>query len=175
MNPAITIRLATEADAAAIATISRQTFYDTFATVNTPENMNRFMTEQFSHDMLMRQVGAPGNIFLLAYNGADLLGYARLHEENLLPQLQPWRAIEICRLYATRQAIGKGVGSALMERCIDLARSADKQVIWLGVWEKNQRAIDFYQRWGFEKFGEHVFMLGDDAQTDWLMWKRTGE
>lgn len=175
MNNAITIRLASEADANTIATISRQTFYDTFAPFNTPENMEKFMTEQFSHDMLMQQVGKPGNIFLLAYAGNDLMGYARLHEENSIPQLENSRAIEIGRIYSIQQAIGKGVGSALMHSCIDIARSLNKQVLWLGVWEKNHRAIEFYSRWGFDKFGEHLFMVGEDEQTDWLMWKMIGQ
>jgi len=58
-----------------------------------------------------------------------------------------------------------------MQHCIEVARQKSARVIWLGVWEKNNKAIAFYTKWGFEKFGEHVFMLGDDPQTDWLMKK----
>lgn len=79
--------------------------------------------------------------------------------------------IEIARIYATTNSIGKGVGKALMQESIKMATEKKKQVVWLGVWEKNQRAIEFYTRWGFEKFSTHIFMLGDDPQTDWLMKK----
>jgi ribosomal protein S18 acetylase RimI-like enzyme len=80
-------------------------------------------------------------------------------------------AIEIVRLYAEQSAIGKGVGSALMRSVVDLGREKGKKWIWLGVWEHNHRAIAFYTKWGFEKFGDHPFILGSDTQTDWWMRK----
>ena len=162
----IIIKQATRKDAALIADVSRKAFYDTFAAYNTAEDMDKFMTEQFSRQKLMDEVEAEGNIFLLAYSNEEVAGYARLCES---PDLIDKKAIEIARIYAVQDSIGKGVGSALMQHCIGIAKERGKQVIWLGVWEKNQRAIDFYIKWGFEKFGEHPFMLGNDAQTDWLM------
>ena len=80
-------------------------------------------------------------------------------------------ALEIARIYAVQKSIGKGVGRALMQHCIEIARQRNFRIIWLGVWEKNQKAITFYSKWGFEKFGDHMFMLGNDPQTDWLMKK----
>jgi ribosomal protein S18 acetylase RimI-like enzyme len=80
-------------------------------------------------------------------------------------------ALEIARIYAVREKIGSGVGKAMLEFSIALAEKMKKQIIWLGVWEHNIRAINFYERFGFKKVGEHVFMLGEDAQTDWLMQK----
>ena len=167
----IVIRTATSQDADLVATLSRQTFYDTFARHNTTEDMNKFMNEQFTHQKLMEEVGAPGNHFLLAYDNKDVVGYARLRDSANPVQLGNVRAIEIARIYAVQHQIGKGVGRALMEQCIQFAKDADYEVIWLGVWEKNQKAIDFYTRWGFEKMGEHDFVLGTDVQTDWLMKK----
>jgi len=167
----LTIRLATVADGSLIADMSRQTFYETFAGQNTAENMEKFMSEQFSREKLMNEAGAPGNIFLLAFAGDVPVGYVKMREGQQKVEFGNKTAIEIARIYATGSSIGTGVGSALMQRCIDTAREMNKEIIWLGVWEKNQRAIAFYQKWGFEKFGTHVFRLGDDSQTDWLMKK----
>ena len=167
----ITIRVATKDDAELIAGMSRQTFYDTFAAHNTKENMDRFLSETFNHDVLVAEVGASDNIFLLAYEGDEPVGYARLRDNNIPPQLAGADALEIARLYAVKDAIGKGVGKALMQYSIDMAIEKNKRAIWLGVWQENHRAIRFYQQWGFEKFSTHVFMLGDDAQQDWLMKK----
>jgi ribosomal protein S18 acetylase RimI-like enzyme len=80
--------------------------------------------------------------------------------------------VEIERIYSIREMIGKGVGKKLMEKCLAIAREKNKKEIWLGVWEFNYPAIEFYKRWGFEKFGEHHFPVGLDPQTDWLMKKR---
>ena len=167
----ITIRIATMADAELVADMSRQTFYDFFTTQNTKEDMDKFMNEQFTKEALMQEVGAERNIFLLAYDGEQPVGYVRMRENNIPPELGVKEAIEIARIYAIQSATGKGVGSALMQKCINIATEKKCPVIWLGVWKQNQRAIDFYIRWGFEIFAEHNFILGNDVQKDWLMKK----
>lgn len=167
----ISIKEATTGDAGLIADLSRQTFYDSFAADNTPENIDKFMNEQFTREKLMEEVGAPGNTFLLAYVGDEVVAYTRLRETASPLLMENGPAIEIARIYAKQNSIGKGVGSALMQQCMEIARQKNARVIWLGVWEKNYKAIAFYTKWGFEKFGDHVFMLGNDAQTDWLMKK----
>ncbi|HEX4959011.1 MAG TPA: GNAT family N-acetyltransferase [Lacibacter sp.] len=168
---AIRIQKATVADAELIADLSRITFYDAFAKDNTKENMDHFMSTVFTKEALMQQVLNNEGIFLLAYDGDDVVGYVRMREENEEQIMEGADAIEIARIYAVQQSVGKGVGPALMQACIDMAVELKKSVIWLGVWEKNPRAIAFYQKWGFEKFGEHIFPIGNDPQTDWLMKK----
>jgi diamine N-acetyltransferase len=165
----IDIHYATHADAELIATMSRRTFYDSFAADNTKENMDKFMRENFSMELLMAEVGAPGNFFLLAHADKVPAGYARLRENNNPPELEGLQTIEIARIYSEKEMIGKGVGSSLMKRSLEIARELGKQWVWLGVWEHNQRAIEFYTRWGFTRFGDHEFIVGDDVQTDWLM------
>lgn len=167
----ILIRIAHANDASMIAELSRNTFYDTFAIYNTKENMDLFMNQQFTKEKLMEEVTAPGNFFYVAFIGNEAVGYIRLRESDNPSELQNIPAIEIARIYAVQHTIGKGIGSALMQQGIAIAKKQGRQVIWLGVWEKNQRAIDFYAKWGFEKFGEHEFILGNDIQNDWLMKK----
>lgn len=165
------IRRANEEDAPLIAAISRQTFYDTFAPCNNKWDMDKFMNEQFTREMLIEEVKEKENIFLLAFAGDEAAGYAKMRDDG--KQLEPGNktAIEIVRLYAVKEKIGSGVGAALMRECISLAEERQKKVIWLGVWKENYRAINFYERWGFEIFGEHDFLLGNDLQKDWLMKK----
>ncbi|WP_127129894.1 GNAT family N-acetyltransferase [Pseudoflavitalea rhizosphaerae] len=167
----ILIRYGTREDAMAIAALSRETFYSAFAADNSVEDMEKFMSEQFSTERLMAQVGAPGNIFLLAYAEQQLAGYVRMLDGFPPSELHDFPTIEIARIYAREDVIGKGVGKALMQRCIEIATNMNKRSIWLGVWEKNDRAIAFYAKWGFEKFGEHDFLLGNDVQRDWMMRK----
>ncbi|MGZ5221341.1 MAG: N-acetyltransferase family protein [Chitinophagaceae bacterium] len=167
----VTVRIATKKNAELIADMSRQTFYDTFASYNTKEDIDKFMNEQFTRESLIREVGAENNIFLLAYDQEQPVGYARIRENNNPPSLGTSNAIELARIYATAQSIGKGIGKVLMQKCIGIAKASNRECIWLGVWEKNQRAIDFYKKWGFEKFADHDFILGNDVQKDWLMKK----
>lgn len=170
MNP-VEIRLATTADATLIADMSRHAFLTTFGPQNTPADIDKFMNEQFTKEGLMAEVGAADNIFLLANTDNQPAGYVRLKENSFEEGLVAANPIEIARFYAIPTMIGKGIGKAMMQYCIDLARQMGKDAIWLGVWERNQRAIDFYTAFGFEKFGEHGFLVGNDFQNDWLMQK----
>ncbi len=165
----ISIRYATTADAEQIAVLSQQTFYDTFAEFNTKEDMDKFMNESFSMESLIKEVSAPQNIFIVAVMDDELAGYAKLTESINPPELGNDSAIEIGRIYAAKKAIGHGVGKLLMQECISIAKEKNRKIVWLGVWEHNQRAISFYTKFGFEKFGQHDFILGNDVQTDWLM------
>jgi len=169
MENIIQIRLASIEDAALVADMSRRTFYETFSAQNTPEDIAHYMDKQFTRESLMAEVGMPGNIFLLAYLGEEPVGYARLLEHASPQGMGEGPAMEIVRIYAEQSAIGKGVGKALMQYTIDLGREKGKKWVWLGVWEHNHRAIAFYTKWGFEKFGDHPFILGSDVQTDWWM------
>ena len=169
--PNICIRQATAKDAKLIAIISRTTFHDSFAAQNTKENMDKFMNEQFTEENLKAEVGAPGNTFFIASADKVAAGYIKLREAKKPKVLRRIDCIEIARIYALKHHIGKGIGSALMQTAIDVAKGKNKTVLWLGVWRFNQLAIDFYTQWGFKKFGEHDFLLGDDLQTDWLMKK----
>ena len=167
----VAIRIADKEDAELIANITRLTFYEAFAAENTKENMDKFLNERLSKEKLIAEVGAAGNIFLLAYDENGPAGYVRMIETAQDDNFGGVPAIEISRIYAMPHKIGKGIGHLLMQACIDTAKKLNKKMIWLGVWEKNQRGISFYEKWGFEKFGEHDFILGDDVQLDWLMKK----
>jgi ribosomal protein S18 acetylase RimI-like enzyme len=169
---ALVIREATIEDAPLIANISHQTFYETFAAYNSKGDMDKFLNQQFTKGKLILEVGAKANIFLLAYDGNDVAGYVKLRDERVPLSMGNANAMEVARIYAIANQIGKGVGSFLMQSCIEIAMQKNKDWLWLGVWEKNQRAIDFYTKWGFEKFDETDFLLGDDLQRDWLMKKK---
>ena len=164
----IEIRLANLKDAEQIADFSRETFFQTFAPFNTKADMVFFMSEQFSKEKLIEQVSEKGNTFLLAYVNKEISGYAFVkvgtHED-----ISNDKAIEISRIYVRDAFIGKGVGKSLMKAVISIAKEMHKEIIWLGVWKYNQRAILFYTSFGFEKVGEQDFLLGEDLQRDWVM------
>jgi ribosomal protein S18 acetylase RimI-like enzyme len=164
----IVIRTATVADAALIADLSRETFLDAFAALNNKDDVDKYMSEQFSVQQLMQQVGVEGHIFLLAVSGADTLGYVFL-KDGSGHNAPDTNAIEISRLYVRNAYIGTGIGKTLMDAAISTAKQLDRHILWLGTWERNHRAIKFYQSFGFSKFGEHDFILGNDVQRDWLM------
>ena len=165
----ISIRTAISEDAPQIARLSRRTFYDSFAKFNSKENMDKFMAEQFSLEFLEAEVKDSSNIFLLAFLDDEFVGYAKMTDTHKPKGLEVNDIIEICRIYTEQRTIGQGIGKSLMLECFEVAKAKGKKIIWLGVWEHNEIAIAFYKKFGFEKFGTHIFMLGDDPQTDWLL------
>lgn len=173
MENTIRVRIADIEDAALVADLSRKTFIESFGALNTEENMRIFLEEQFTREKQMAEVGAPGRTFILAYSGEEPVGYASMRVSKEKPKgLEDEKAIEIVQIYSDQRMIGKGVGKALMQTCLDLARAQGYHWVWLGVWEHNHRAQAFYTRWGFERFGEHIFIVGLDPQTDHWMKKK---
>jgi diamine N-acetyltransferase len=171
----IVTKTATDKDVLLIKNLSWQTFFDTFHKENAREDMELFLTSNFNENAVRAEIADTNNTFLIAYIKKDAVGYAKLSEGENPEGLNGAKALEISRLYSVKEKIGSGVGKTLMEKSFEVARKKNKDVIWLGVWEHNQRAIQFYRRFGFEKFGEHVFMLGNDKQNDWLMKKHLTE
>lgn len=163
------IRIATIQDVEALCQIGAKTFVETYGEQNTPENLQKYLKERFNEKQISDEILTEETVFLLMELNSKAIGYARMRI-NLAENPDP-KALEIERLYIEKAFHGQKFGAVLMQKCIDVSREKGYQSLWLGVWEYNPRAITFYKKWGFEIFGEHIFQLGDDAQTDYLMKK----
>jgi len=167
----VVIRKANLDDAALIQKLAIKTFRDSFEALNTPENMKLYLEKSFSLEKIQEELSQPETEFLLAYINQQVAGYAKVISNKNNSSLKEQPALELERIYVDQQYIGKDIGKVLMEKCFQIANEKKLKVVWLGVWEHNPRAIAFYRKWGFEKFGEHVFVVGNDPQIDWLMKK----
>lgn len=152
--------------------IGRQTFYETFASGNTEENMIKYLDEDFSVSKLSAELNNENSEFYFANMGQKVIGYLKLNFGNSQTELKEDKAVEIERIYVLKEFHGKKVGQALFEKAMEIANLKNASYVWLGVWEENQRAIDFYKKNGFVEFDKHIFKLGNDEQTD-IMMKRT--
>jgi diamine N-acetyltransferase len=168
-NTLVTTRLATPADAALLAYLAATAFSDTFAADNTPDNMALYMAGAFGEAIQRAELADSRTVAIFAEQNGEVVGYVMLRDRPAPNSPTGVESIEIARLYAMKRHIGAGIGSTLMQRCIDDAIARGKHTIWLGVWERNTRAIAFYQRWGFTDAGTLSFMLGRDQQTDRVM------
>lgn len=167
----IKIRFAVVEDAALLSEIGFKSFYDAFADhpLNKPEDMKVYMDEAFSFETIANELADSNVVYLIAEIDSRAVGYAKLKAESTEPCVVAEKPIELCRLYALSEWIGHGIGAALMNACFEYAKEKHHDQMWLGVWEFNYRAQKFYAKFGFEKCGEHIFQLGEDAQTDWVL------
>ncbi|MFD1871255.1 GNAT family N-acetyltransferase [Hymenobacter bucti] len=170
----ISIAKANPATAARLAALGSQTFRETFAADNTPEDMAAFLAQTYGPDIQLAELQQPRHVFLLAEMQGELVGFAKLWRDSALGLAAGEPAagrLEIKQLYVAEAWIGTGLGAALMRRVLDLAQAENCTALVLGVWERNERAKAFYQRLGFREIGEHTFTLGADVQRDLILRK----
>lgn len=151
--------------------LSADTFIETYAAYNTDEDMRLHVAEQFNRERLMSELSSKENYFFIAFHESGPAGYIKLRTAKQPPEHEGLKHIELERIYALKLFKGTGLGKLLIQQCVDTAIENNYEVLWLGVWKQNEKAIQFYTKYGFTIFGEQVFTLGTDDQSDWLMKK----
>jgi len=149
--------------------ISIQTFLETFGAVNSALDMNQYLDNAMNVAQLERELKEKASQFYFALQNQEVIGYLKINIGVAQTEPIDKNAFEIERIYVVKNHLGKHVGKLLFDFAIDLAKKLNKNKVWLGVWEKNERAINFYQKNGFITFDSHLFKLGSDIQTDLLM------
>lgn len=158
---------------ATLQQIGKATFFETFAESNSEADMKKYLDENFSTEKLTAEVNHPDSQFFVAWEGQSPIGYLKVNTGMAQTELQQDEStLEIERIYVLSAYHGKKVGQLLYEKALEVAGLLKKSSIWLGVWEKNPRAIKFYTKNGFVPFGQHLFKMGDDEQTDIMMKKK---
>ena len=149
--------------------IGRQTFSETFANENSEANMNKYLAEGFSTKKISEEINNPNTEFYFALYNDHIVGYLKLNVGLAQSELQAYNGLEIERIYVLQKFQGQKIGQILFEKALQIAKHKEVDYIWLGVWEKNLKAINFYKKNGFVEFDQHIFNLGNDEQIDIMM------
>ncbi len=168
----LSIRVAGPDDALVLAELAETTFRETFAAVNTPANMDLHCLSSYGEARQARELSDPAWLTLLCAEADQPVGFAQLRRGDAPDCVAGARPAEIHRFYVRQPWHGSGVARELMNTCLGRLAEGDADIIWLGVWEHNPRAIAFYRRYGFTEVGDHVFPVGDDPQRDIVMVRR---
>lgn len=167
----IQIRKVDPSDLEELVELSQQTFVESFAKDNSAENMEMYLKECLSLQKLLEELNDKNSIFFFVEDERQKLGYMKLNVKSFPKEIQDLPSLEIERIYIRQKFQGQGLGLYLIHQAEEFGKHQALHRIWLGVWEHNTKAIKFYQRMGFKVFGQHLFMLGNDPQTDLLMCK----
>ena len=149
--------------------IGRQTFYETFAEVNSEENIKNYLENGFSTEKLTAELTDNNSEFYFATLNDEAIGYLKINFGPSQTELKNDKTLEIERIYVSKEFHGKKVGQLLYEKAIEIAKQKNSEYVWLGVWEENHRALGFYRKNGFVEFDKHIFRLGNEEQTDLMM------
>ena len=167
----IFLKKCTETDVDILRSLLTKTFSDTFAHLNTPENMELYLNQAFAREQILEELENQNSAFYLIYQDGSPAGCLKVNEAAAQTEIGDPHSLEIERIYVAKEFQGTGIGGRLMDEAVRLASEQKKEYIWLGVWEKNERAIRFYERKGFYRTGSHTFTVGNDEQTDYIMRK----
>ena len=171
----VTIIRAQDTDIPALSNLCADTFRETFSHDNTEEELQAFFDEVYNHDVLKCELDHDESETYLAYVDDVLAGYLKVNWGGAQTERKLENAFEVQRIYVLKAYQGYGVGRALFDKAMRIAESGDFAWAWLGVWEKNYKAQHFYKRYGFEKFGEHKFIVTPEkVDIDWLLKKSLG-
>ncbi|WP_088006253.1 GNAT family N-acetyltransferase [Indiicoccus explosivorum] len=151
--------------------VAEETFTETFGAQNKPENLEAYVSKAFSKDQLTNEIVNSNSLFYFLKADGEMAGYLKLNDDEAQTEDFAENSLEIERIYVKNSFQGKGFGKKMMDKAFEIAFELDKSAIWLGVWEKNEKAIEFYKKLGFEERGRHDFYMGDERQTDLLFVK----
>jgi diamine N-acetyltransferase len=165
----IKIQKATIADLEIIQEIGTKTFVETFAETNSSANLENYVQKNFNAAQVASELNNPESIFYLANLGEKTLGYLKLNFGQAQTEIHSLEAMEIQRIYVLKEFHGKKIGQLFLNHAVKIGQQSGVDSIWLGVWENNYKAIEFYNKNDFIEFDTHTFTLGDEVQTDILM------
>ena len=139
-------KVACSSDAVVLSRLGRKTFVDTYGEDNTAANMAKYLKSSFSKKSITEQLEDQRNFFLMVKIDGKAVGYAKLRENNQPFHNKKVNAVELERIYVLKTHQGNGIGKTLLDKCMAFARLRNYPVMWLGVWEKNHKALKFYER-----------------------------
>lgn len=168
----VTVRNAGPADASALAELAERSFRDAFGAANSEADMDAHCADNFGEALQLAEIQGPDWSTLVAEQSGELVGYGQLRWSSAPACVAGSRPAEIYRLYVDSRWHGRGVAQMLMDALLKKATEGNADTVWLGVWERNSRAIAYYRKSSFREVGEHRFMLGGDPQRDIVMSRR---
>ncbi len=165
----IQIRLVSVKEVAELKALARTAFAQTFTDHNQPENVEKYLDESFTIEKLTEELNNKNSQFFFALVDNIPVGFLKVNIGDAQTELKDGDGMELQRIYVLQDYHGKSVGQALFEKAKSLAIEGGYPYLWLGVWEENHRALNFYRKNGFVPFDKHIFKMGDEEQTDWMM------
>ncbi|GAA0358969.1 GNAT family N-acetyltransferase [Bacillus horti] len=167
----VNLKRCTIEDMLILQKISIETFNETFKQQNSAENMAAYLEKAFNVKQLEKEINHTSSQFFFVYCNDELAGYLKVNTGDAQSEEMGEESLEIERVYIKRKFQKHGLGKYLLNKALEMALEDNKKKIWLGVWEENENAIDFYEKMGFVQTGTHSFYMGDEEQTDYIMTK----
>lgn len=167
------LRPATPDDAPALAQFGRTSFAAAFGHLYRPEDLAAFAAETYAVGAVLEEIIGSECTHMLAESEGRLTGYCKLRFPSKLARYsEATNPLELGQIYTDPARTGEGIGAALMDWAIGLARYRGHDAILLSVWSGNTGAHRFYARFGFGKIADIHFKVGEQLDEEYLFEKR---
>lgn len=166
----MTLRLATAADAAAIADLGRRAFIAKFGHLYSAENLAAFLDDAHTAAKVSGELANPDMKVAVIEEDGRLASFCKIVRTSGLPRhTAAEKPMELKQLYTDPDLIGRGHGARLMDWALAEARAHGADEIRLSVWSENFGAQRFYARYGFTKIADIDFWVGDHRDDEFLL------
>jgi ribosomal protein S18 acetylase RimI-like enzyme len=169
--PPVSLRIARREDAPRLAMVGRATFLESYAGTLPVEDIVSHCETKHSPEVYEAWLTDGRSVcwLLEAAHGGAPVGYLVLSTPDVPvkdPDPNDW---EIKRIYLLSRFQGSGNGRRMMEACARYAKASGCARLLLGVYSRNDLALKFYARMGFEKVGERMFRVGGSDYYDYIL------
>lgn len=155
-----------------LSALSITTFRNTFEHGEyTDEDFNSYFNEAYAVNQLLQELKDDNSFTYFYKEQNEIVGYFKLNINEAQTEAKGDDYLEIQRIYFLPQAQGGGRGKQVIEFATEKAHELNKSKIWLGVWEHNAQAFNFYKKQGLTVTGKHQFHTGNVVDTDLIMEK----
>lgn len=152
-----------------ICTLAHETFRETYGPVAPAANLEKYIAANFNEARITQELQDPGHSYYIAYVADQPVGFTKITHHQSAKGMISKHGIKLDRIYVVKAYQGLSIGTELMKKVYGVAREAHADYIWLMVWQKNERAIQFYQKAGFVIYETDAFHFGDEVHQDFLM------
>ncbi len=158
-------------DAELLRSFAEHTFRVAYEANNNPHDFKAYCEQAFSLIQVKAEIAHPFSAFWFAHIGEQLVAYLKLNFDHHPPELNSRNTVQVERIYVEQAMQGRRIGEKMLLFAHEQAAIAGAEWLWLSVWQANPPAVRFYERCGYQIFGTETFVVGTDAQLDWLMKK----
>ncbi len=152
-----------------IAELARKTFIETYADLSNPDNLQLYVESHFTEELINTELTNPAFRFYIAWINHTAVGFTKIRKDRQPKGITGKRSLEIERIYVLQEFQGFSIGKELMKMVKQIAKDEGDQVIWLQVWQQNEKAIQFYRKSGFVVYETHTFDFGKEIHQDFLL------
>ena len=145
-----------------LAELSQNTFIESHGHSAKDKDIQDYIQTHFNTKTLTRGLANPEIYYSKIYYEDQLAGYSKLILNFPHSLINSSSTAKFERLYLLKEFYGKGLGEALLNYNIKLAKKQQQKAFWLFVWTGNKKGLRFYKKSNFKIIGEHDFKISED-------------